>query len=239
MSPRADILPLPGRAALVDPKTRGYTLIELMLSVVVGVAVLAGAYASYGIVANQYDKISTYAEIQERGLSTLRFLARDLRMAGHKELDGQLESAWGRIDDGATMTDSGVACCDTLTVIYDRDLFTRHRVTYHVDERSSPTRDALFMDIETWDGSTWNMATQNALVVDYVEDFQVEYSDNNSDGDPQLADIVLLLRSRNAFEQVFSYTTPSYNPGNSNFSASDNYYRQAFTTTVNLRNLRN
>lgn len=217
---------------------RGYTLIELLLAIAVGTVVLAGAYSSYGIIGRQYDKVSAYSDIQERGLPTLRLLSRDLRMAGHKELDGQLESAWGRIDDPVLITDSGAICCDTLQVIYDSDLFVRQRITYYVSARANPTRNALFMDVETWDGGAWNMITENALVVDYVDDFQAEGSDPNTDGYSQLVDIGLVLRSRNAMEQTFNFQTASYEPGNSGFTANDHYYRENFTATVNLRNLR-
>lgn len=219
-------------------RQRGYTLIELLLAVAVGTVILAGAYSSYGVIGRQYSKINAFTDIQERGLPTVRLITRDLRMAGHKELDSQLESAWGRIDDPAVVTDSGVVCCDILQVIYDRDTFTRQRITYYVSGRENPVRNALFMDVETWDGDDWNMDTEAALVVDYVEDFQAEGSDENSDDYPQLMDLVLVLRSREAMEQTFTYTTPSYDPGNSNFTATDNYYRDSFVATVNLRNLR-
>jgi prepilin-type N-terminal cleavage/methylation domain-containing protein len=219
-------------------RSAGYTLIELLLAIVVGSAVLAGAYSSYGLMAAQYEKLHAYSDVQERGLPTLRLISRDLRMAGHKELDGALESAWGRIDNPVVVVDSGVVCCDTLQMVYDSDLFTRKRTTYHVEARANPARNALYMDVETWDGSNWNTVTDDALVVDYIDDLQFETSDPNVSGQPQLMDMTLVLRSRAPWQTSQTYQTPAYNPGNSGFNVTDNYYREAFVATVNLRNLR-
>ncbi len=212
-------------------------MIELLLAVVVGVMVLAGAYTSYELVARQYDKLSVRSQIQERGLPAIRLITRDLRMAGHKELDANLNSTYGMIASPVVITDSGGGCCDSVQIIYDKDMVTRERITYRAAQRNSPTRTALFMDTETWNGAAWTLTLADALVADYVEDFQLSASNFNSDGKPMLIDFSLVLRGKEALEQSMTYATPAYNPGNSTLNVTDHYFRDTFTATVNLRNI--
>ncbi len=217
----------------------GYTLIELLLAVVVGAVILGASYTSYSLIAQQYETLSSKSEIQEMGLPTLNILTRDLRMAGYKALDTSLDSFYGKIDAPVDITDSGDACCDTIRIVYDTDLTTRLRTTYRVATRSNPTRNALFMDRESWDGNVWNSLTSGALVADYVEDFQVVGADFNLDGEPQLIDLSLVIRSKHALAKTYTYQKASYSPGNYTMDITGNFMREEFTATINLRNIRN
>ena len=217
----------------------GYTLIELLLATVVGGIVLGGAYVSYSIIANQHSKNTAISDLNDFAVPTLKILTRDIRMAGFKAVDTDIESAYGRIDNPFTITDSGNACCDSFQIIYDKSTTERLRITYRVAPKTNDTsRNALYMDVEQYQSAgTWNDVTTSALVADYVEDFQIEATQTNSSGDPTLVNLNVVFRSRNKTKKPSSFQKASYSSGNYVFSITDNYLREEFETSIYLRNL--
>lgn len=223
-----------------NDKSLGYTLIELLLAVAVGAVVIAGVYASYVVVSRQHTVLSAYAEVQEAGIPTLRYISKDLLMAGYRAVDDELESVFGAINIPINITDSGNACCDTLQIIYDEDINTRYRITYFIAPRNDPDRNALYMDRETWDGAAWNSNIDDSLVSDYIEDFQVVVSETNGSGQPTLIDLSMIFRNKKPLQRpAFDYDKPDYDVGNYAFSANDSYHRDEFNATLNIKNLRN
>lgn len=219
--------------------SQGYSMVEMLMAMVVGSIILAGTYAAFNIVAKQYDRDIGFVEVQEMGIPTLRLISRDLRMAGYKALDANLESDYGAITTPIAITDSGDACCDVLQVIYDRSTTDRRRITYYTGARTNPvTRNALYMDVETWNGSSWDVSINQSLVADYIEDFQAVGSDNDGSGNPRIVDIVLIIRGVTAQKSAINYTKPAYLPGNYNLTANDLYHRDEFHATINIKNLR-
>lgn len=216
----------------------GYSLIELILAVFVGSIVIAGAYASYSVVAAQYNRSSGVSEIRDFAVPTIGIISRDLRMAGHRAVDSNIESVYGKIDPPIQITDTASACCDSFFVAYDKDESTRLKVTYTVAARTNPDRNALFMDIDQWDGNAWNNTTNDAIVADYVEDFQIEGSDNNSAGYPTLISFNIVFKSKNKNQTPVTFTKSAYGSGNNDsYTITDNYLREEFDTSVILRNL--
>lgn len=218
----------------------GYSLLEMILAMAVGSIVIAASYASYAIIGRQFTRNIAFSEVQEGGLAALSLVSRDLRMAGYKALDAAtLESTYGAIAAPLTITDSDDACCDSVAIIYDQSTILRQRITYYVAARANPVRNALFMDVDTWDGATWTAVTDAALVVDYVEDFQLEGSDLNVDGNPALVDVSLVMRSQTPRANAAPYVKNDYDIGNYNINENDRFHRDEFNATVNVRNLRN
>lgn len=217
----------------------GFTMVELLLALVVSSIILAAIYSSYLIIARQHQAQLAIAEVQELGLPALRFVERDLRMAGYKVVDANIESNFGAITDAIIITDSGNACCDSVEIVYDLDMDTRVRTSYYIAPRTNPDRNALYMDKEEWDGSAWNSTTTAALVSDYIEDFQLEGSDFNDNGDPRLVDVSMVVRSKKMLQRPEqTYEKPEYSVGNFDFTATDSYHRDEFYTTINVKNLR-
>ena len=201
---------------------------------------LAGAYSSYVIIAKQQQRVSAFAEVQESGIPTIRLLSRDLRMTGRIAYDANMDPAIGAITTPITITDSGDACCDTLQITYDDGNDVRNRVTYFTQVRTNPARNALYMDVENWDvaSSSWTTVTDGAIVTDYVEDFQAEGSDLNGSSNPQIEDVAFVIRSINTKAQSSVYERPDHIIGNYDFSFDDNFHRDEFTATINIKNLR-
>jgi prepilin-type N-terminal cleavage/methylation domain-containing protein len=215
----------------------GYSLVELLLALAVGSIVILGAYSSYVIILKQQQNNNQKINLTNQAIPSLQIISRDLRMAGHVAFDGNIDSAYGSISTPLTITDSGNDCCDTLEIIYDKSTDERLRVTYNVSTRSNPSRNALFMSVEQWNGVSWIAVTTNAIVADYIEDFQAVGSDNNSAGFPTMVDLHMMFRTKNQTNKLYTYIKPSYEAGNYNYSFSDYYYRDKFAATIRIRNL--
>lgn len=229
---------------LCSKSCKGYSMLELILASAIGGVIIAGGYTSYVVISKQYQRISAFSEVQQAGIPTVRIISRDLRMAGRVAMDTNVDPVYGSIATPVSITDSGDACCDSLTIIYDKDSTVnpqRCQITYSVQPRTNPARNALYMTVTTLfsdvgdpclgDGST-------SLVTDYVDDIQFVGSDNNISGNPQIVDMSLIQRSRSILNNTQTYTRPAQTIGNYNFSFTDNFHRDEFTATINIKNLR-
>jgi prepilin-type N-terminal cleavage/methylation domain-containing protein len=231
----------------------GYSLLEMLLAAAVGSIVLAGSYTSFVIIANQYQRVSAFSEVQAMGIPTIKLLQRDLRMAGRIFMDDDIEPVYGSIATPVTITDSGNACCDSISIIYDRDDSTdplniksqRCQLDYTVSSRTtnSVTRNALYLTVTTLftsDAVAYNCTGDGAttLVADYIDDLQFVGSDLDSNGNPMIVDVSMIVHSKNKMAKTVAYTKPTETIGNYSFTANDNYHRDEFTATVNIRNLR-
>jgi prepilin-type N-terminal cleavage/methylation domain-containing protein len=217
---------------------RGYSFLELLLAMVVSSVILAACYASYTMVSNEYNRISAFAETQENGVAVLQLISRDLRMAGYKALNASMNSPFGKITTPIAITDSGNMCCDSVKIIYDKSTILRQRVSYYTLPRVGPARNALYMDVETWDGATWTLVTSQSLVTDYIEDFQLLGSQLNSDGNPAMIDLSIVMRSKTPLSKAVTYSKPTYDTGNYTLNTNDIFHRDNFSGTINIRNLR-
>lgn len=225
--------------------SKGYSLLELMLSMAVGSIILAGTYTASVIVAKQYERISAFSQVQEMGIPTLKMLSRDLRMAGHTALDETTAtSTYSTITTPITITDSGNACCDSVTIVYDKDTTTRNSYTYSVALRTAatattPAKYALYLTVLSWNGAAWvATTTTNALVADYIEDLQFVGSDNDSSGNPRIVDVFMMFRSSSMLPANVTFTKPAQTKGNYDYNVTDRYHRDEFSATINIKGLR-
>ncbi len=225
-------------AILSASRQAGFTLVEMLLAVVVGSVVLAGAYAAYSLSAARVAELQAHSRLWEKARPSLRVIARDIRRAGYEAFDGDMDPAQGSITTPITLSDSGNACCDSLQVIYDIDTTNRYRVRYYTGMSGTPSRRFLLRDTERWDGVAWVMQLAAEPVVDEVEDFQADSLLLNGDGVPTLVEYGLVLKSREALQGTQSFTTESHDPGNYDLDISDAFLRLRFTDTVRLRNVR-
>lgn len=228
--------------------SQGYSLLELMLAMAVGSIILAGTYTANVIVAKQYERISSFVQVQEMAIPSLRIIARDVRMAGYVALDATVSSTYGTITTPISITDSGNACCDSIAIIYDTTTTNRIRITYSVSQRTAaivspvaiPAKNALYRQVETWNSgsSTWSVTTANSLVADYIEDLQFVGSDLDTNSNPRIVDMFMLFRSKSLLPANVTYTKPVQTVGDFNYNITDMYHRDEFSATINIKNLR-
>jgi prepilin-type N-terminal cleavage/methylation domain-containing protein len=231
--------------SILKPKLfsiNGYTMIELLLAIVVGSIVLAGAYASYSVVSGQFNANLGVIQINQMATPTIKILEEKIKIAGYKAVDSDIESSFGKIDNPITILDSGDnVCCDEFTVIYDKDLANRFRERYYIANRAGLNRKALFLDKDKWNGVSWDIVYSQALVADFIEDMQISGADLNSKNQPTLINLNLIFRSKNKLVTPQNFVKKTYLTGNSNFTLSSpqNYFYKEVETTVRIRNLVN
>jgi prepilin-type N-terminal cleavage/methylation domain-containing protein len=87
-----DTPPLPAHATM-----RGFTLIEMMVAMAIGLVLILGAVNIYGQGRNSFRTAESIARIQENARFAMDFMAPDLRLAGF----------WGRGSEAAFITIPG------------------------------------------------------------------------------------------------------------------------------------
>lgn len=117
----------------------GYSLVELLISIVVGSIVIAAAYGSYQVVLGMFSHSDQQAELHLSGREAMRVLIRDIRMAGFEDPNnvvlGPIVTPFVNAIDAPLLCDTGSYNNNTLTIQYDDmnngpDL--RNMVTYSV-----------------------------------------------------------------------------------------------------------
>jgi prepilin-type N-terminal cleavage/methylation domain-containing protein len=222
---------------------QGFTLVELMVAMVVGSIAIASAYASYEVIAKQYEKVKGVTEMQSSSRSIMRIIERDIRMAGFKWRDRKGVITYGSISAPIKITDSGNKCCDKVTVVYDyRDEASnkveRVQIRYWVADYagSSGTRGRLFRKTDILGRNKKillkSINGNDDVLADYVEDLQF------SDGSllQGLIAIDLILRTKKQYGLDRNYAKKDYFGGNYDINKNDAYKRQEYSSTVLIRN---
>lgn len=213
----------------------GYTLLELLLSIVVGSLVIGVAYSSYYMVSGQYEKHSDISNMHQAGRQVLEMISRDLRMSGYEAFTSSLAaiSPDFTIAAGAGST----ACFDSLVITYDEvdaagTFIRRVNVTYSValsgarSELSRSRTDAV-------SGAVIDASALLAVNLEYLQFF------NYTAGDNTAVDIELVVRSNNQHGRNRTYARPAYFRGAACGlnGTTDSFIRHNFFTTVFMRNV--
>lgn len=73
-------------------KSRGYTLVELMVALAVSSIVIAGSYAGYALLAQQQQSLNIQTSEDRNALSVIDLIQSDIRMAGYTDPNGTMQS---------------------------------------------------------------------------------------------------------------------------------------------------
>ncbi len=166
----------------------GATLVELLISLVVGSVVVAASYASYQVVHSIYENSQDLTEIHQQGREGLWMLRRDLRMAGFVNRNNLTFSALPRtITSPIAVTNDVPLSCgsssyinDQLTLIYDdlngataagTDL--RRKVSYLVGCDSG--RLVLQQQVETSSGGAFAVTQSLVSLVSDIGNLQLQF----------------------------------------------------------------
>jgi Tfp pilus assembly protein PilW len=68
-------------------RNSGLTLVEVLVSIVIGVISIAAAFASYNYFNKSYKSVSQKAAINSNARDALTVIARDLRNAGYIDIN--------------------------------------------------------------------------------------------------------------------------------------------------------
>ncbi|NEX17167.1 MAG: hypothetical protein C1943_11175 [Halochromatium sp.] len=241
-------------------RQRGFTLVEVMIALTIGLFLSGGILALFITSKQSYHVSEAMSEVQERGRFAIEFLARDLRQAGFREFDQATNVqttltepiiiGWegANVDPSTESLASYTAQTDVFRIRYrwfdsDTNAFTDRQVLYYIAPSSVP-------------GLRRKIDTSNAQeLMEGVYDMQISYG-LDTDGDDQLdsyalasavADwnqvvtvrVNLLLRSSENNQAEAPMALPFLlNDGTTTFIAStgDRGIYQMFSTTIALRN---
>lgn len=218
----------------------GYTLVELLVTVLVASIVLAATLASYTIISNQHARMSARLDLQEQGSFAMAALRSHIRQANYMDPDSVQPNP---ITNYAVIVDNAIdAGSDSLTIAYDVDQNNRICVLFNVVEDAASGIAQLFETRGVWQGAgpicNYGGAVPEPLVSN-VETLQLQ-SISNPSGRTILVDVFLLLSSsRFQFDQP-NFVLPIYEPGMAETFVPANLQNtfQSFSASIFLRNVR-
>jgi len=168
---------------------RGFTLIELMIAIAIGVFLLVGMVEMFAGMKSSYRFQEGMARVQENGRIAIDLMARQVRMAGHRRPVWDDPQVGFYPITGATV-DGGGAANDTLQLMYqdDQDCFGVANGAANHPETNLPTTwyKRVTFAVNGNDQLTWNCeygASTTALalqitaesIIEGVDSFQLLY----------------------------------------------------------------
>ena len=245
-------------------KILGFTLVETLVAIVIGVISVAALFYSYQIVNKSYQGILDKASISRSGRDALTMIARDLRNAGYKDVNYT-----PNFDRWIEQRDSeDFAGADFLAIYYNTSPNDRVRIYYRVRKYKNSNDMFLGRDVVENPVTAHKQLLLNEIIVPYVTDFQVVLKDidgkelkpvcincnaenlkhgTRAEGKANqskvhTAEIYLTVRSPNKIYQkdkiwkIINYNAPT---GRTQTLSPDRYHRETFFTSVYLRNIVN
>lgn len=150
--------------------SKGITLIELLVALVICGIVIAGTYRLFVAQSKAYTVQDQVVEVQQSIRSAMEILLRDLRMAGYDS-----DSVGSKI----SIANPLIAGDQSVTVSYEYDNTTQYTITY---TREAATKRLLRQLTTTKDDGS-SVAGPQEAVLENVEALDFNYAvDTNADG---------------------------------------------------------
>lgn len=227
----------------------GFTLIEIMVSMVISSLVIAGIYGVYTIQQRSYTVQEQVTEMQQKIRSAIDFMMTEMRSAGYSPGDPYDEKDVCKNAEIKTMTSDNFVFeyCKIEKTGASSYTAERMKSTYLMyDTNSDNIKDALY--VQHGDDSS----TKRALV-EGVDAVEFRYLDKNGavaakPGDIRVVQISLLVRASNPdprYTDTIKYVPASKaadwdingSVANTGNPANDNFHRMLLITSVKLRNM--
>lgn len=218
--------------------TRGYTLIELMLAVVISSLVMAAAFSIFKKQQDHYTAQLDVTIMQQNIRAAMAHLSRDIRLAGYG--DPGMEAAKiinaepNLIYFTADLTEDGSVDDSGEHIAYD---------LYEVNGVPTLSRvtSANPITVNNVGPSNWAVANPaHNPAAEYIEHLHFQYLDKN--GNPTVAEdkvqsvvITLVARAEKPdpnFKNNMTYTAPD----GTSWTKNDNYRRRIQSMTIECRN---
>jgi type IV pilus assembly protein PilW len=152
------------------PPQQGFTLIEIMISLLLGVFLLGGVIGVFLNTKQTYRVQDGLSRLQENGRYAMEFMGRDIRMADYKACP---------TDDFATSGNVPISGVNNNTAADSID-----NGTDEINVRWFPTCGALPQGA-AYDIRSANLAKNSSSLIEGVQDMQIKYgADTDGDGAP-------------------------------------------------------
>ena len=158
-------------------KTRnsGFTLAELLVSIVIGAISIAAAFASYNYFNKSYKSVSQKASINSSARDALTVIARDLRNAGYIDINFTRDS---RPEIKLiNLKQKSLDNLDELAVWYTTAPNDRMRVYYRPMKYQNSNKMYLAREVVMNPVTARNVIYDNIEFVPNIVDFQVVFKD--------------------------------------------------------------
>ncbi|MCI5136459.1 MAG: prepilin-type N-terminal cleavage/methylation domain-containing protein [Candidatus Electrothrix sp. AW2] len=224
-------------------KENGFSLLEVMVSMVIVSFITIGMYGVYTIQQRSYTVQEQVSEMQQKGRAALDFMVRDLRMAGFDSLDGTCSSGLITAADEADIT---FPTCD------DNDTKAT-KVRYYLDDayKSNGMNNGVSDDLFRVEDKGAGFGNPQ-LIAEGVDALEFRYLDE--DGNELIPfnaqqvrsiQISLLIRATHPdrkYTDTIHHVPASGNPAwdiqnSATNPPNDNFHRWLLVTTVKLRNM--
>ena len=162
-------------------KDTGFSLVEIMVGIVIGVIAIAAAFSSYNYFNKSYDLVSQKAKINKAAREGLAVIARDLRNAGYID-PNYTQSPRPEINlIGLRQKYSGTNM-DSLNIYYTPAPQIRQRIYYRPMKYQNTNEYFLAREVVNspiQGGSAFKIIYDNIEFIPYISDFQVVFKDKD------------------------------------------------------------
>ena len=245
-------------------KILGFTLVETMVAIVIGVISVAALFYSYQFFNKSYQGILDKASISRSGRDALTMIAKDLKNAGYKDVN--YTPNFDRWIEQKDFED--FAGADFLAIYYNTSPSDRVRIYYRVRKYKNSSDMYLSRDVVENPVTNPKQLLLNEIIVPYVTDFQVVLKDIDgkelkpvcikcnaeslkhgtaaegkaNQSKVHTAEVYLTVRSPNKIYQkdkIWKIINYNASTGRTQTLDPDRYHRETFFTSVYLRNIVN
>jgi prepilin-type N-terminal cleavage/methylation domain-containing protein len=162
-------------------RNTGFSLVEIMVGIVIGVIAIAAAFSSYNYFNKSYDLVSQKAKINKAAREGLAVIARDLRNAGYID-PNYTQSPRPEINlIGLKQKYSGTNM-DSLNMYYTPAPQIRQRIYYRPMKYQNTNEYFLAREVVNSPiqrGSAFKIIYDNIEFIPYISDFQVVFKDKD------------------------------------------------------------
>ena len=169
-------------------KTRnsGFTLAEVLVSIVIGVISIAAAFASYNYFNKSYKSVSQKAAINSSAREALSILTKELRNAGYVDpnylaetgkTEREVRADFLSVSSKANNFKAKYGQADALQLWFAISSKESQHIQYYLKKYEGSSKDYyLSKTIQIKESSSFQMIREE-LFIPYVEDFQVILKD--------------------------------------------------------------
>jgi prepilin-type N-terminal cleavage/methylation domain-containing protein len=129
----------------INKNNKGLTLIEILVSVVVGSIMMIAIYFSFSVFSGSYLAIIEKMTVNKSLRNSMAMILKDLRAAGYVDINTSLAKS---ISNFIVATDGGSVSSDSINIIYDLDRTQRIQVTYKLNKNPDNLTNQLTKTIK-------------------------------------------------------------------------------------------
>jgi len=225
------------KPAVHTHRVRGFTLVELLISMVVASIILAAIYSAYLVQQKHYLAQSQVTEMQQNIRAAMSFITRDIRMAGYDPSGdagaGLIKTEQDLLYFSNDLNEDGKLDGSNEYVAYD--LYTSSGLS----TLGRSTSNSAITVSETPAGSGHFEATNHQPVAQVIEALEFTYydKDQNITADVDLVRTIVISILARAEQEDPDFTNIEAYPIGGPWPANDHYRRRFQQTTIQCRNL--